>query len=130
VSKRILIVDDDTHIRLLLHRTLEELEGMGVEIHFAEDGLDGLNQTRALQPDLMFLDVMMPHMNGFEVCREVRRDPSLSKTHIVVLTARGQTQPPLDLRYAPHEIMTKPFDPDIIVARAAQVLGVSLDFGF
>jgi two-component system alkaline phosphatase synthesis response regulator PhoP len=130
VSKRILIVDDDTHIRLLLHRTLEEFEALGVEIHFAEDGLDGLTQARTLRPELMFLDVMMPHMNGFEVCREVRRDPELVGTHIVILTARGQTQPPLDVKLGPHELLTKPFDPDQIVARASEVLGIDVDFGF
>lgn len=67
MAKRILIVDDETFIRLLLHRTLEELEMEGVEIHFAEDGLSGLEMARRLRPDLLLLDLMMPGMDGAEV---------------------------------------------------------------
>jgi len=91
MQKHILIVDDDAHIRLLLRRTLEELELEGVQITMAEDGVEGLEKARALKPDLIFLDVMMPRMDGFEMCRAVRRDPELLATHVVILTARGQT---------------------------------------
>jgi two-component system, OmpR family, alkaline phosphatase synthesis response regulator PhoP len=127
VSKRVLIVDDENYIRLLLHRTLEELELEGVEIHFAEDGVAGLEAAQALRPELIFLDVMMPRMDGMEVCRRIRRDPNLLGTHIVVLTARGQP-PEVEPPDAPHEYLTKPFDPDHIVLRAAEVLGIDLDF--
>ncbi len=129
MAKRILIVDDESHIRLLLHRTLEELELEGVEIHFAEDGIGGLSKTRDLKPDLVFLDVMMPGMDGTEVCAAIRRDPQLAGVHIVILTAKGQTGP-MDAQTGPHEFLTKPFDPDQIVTRAAEVLGLDLDFDF
>ncbi len=127
MTKRILIVDDENYIRLLLHRTLEELELEGVEIHFAEDGEAGLAQARALHPDLLLLDVMMPRMNGIDVCRAIRRDPEMVGTHIVILTAKGQA-PDMAPGDGPHEYLTKPFDPDQIVARAAEVLGIDLDF--
>ncbi len=127
MSKRILIIDDENYIRLLLHRTLEELELEGVEIHFAEDGVVGLEKARALRPELMLLDVMMPRMDGLQVCRAVRRDPDLVGTHVVILTAKGQA-PDLAPDEAPHEYLTKPFDPDQIIARAAEVLGIDLDF--
>lgn len=130
MPKRILIVDDDAHIRLLLRRTLEELELEGVLIDVAEDGAEGLEKARALRPDLVFLDVMMPRMNGFDACRAIRQDPALVGTHVVILTARGQTQPAFDLAHGPHEFMTKPFDPDHILERAAEVLAIDVDLGF
>lgn len=130
MQKRILIVDDDAHIRLLLRRTLEELELEGVRIDVAEDGVEGLEKARALHPDLIFLDVMMPRMNGMDMCRAVRQDPTLVGSHVIILTARGQTMPPLDLNYGPHEFLTKPFDPDHIISRAAEVLAIDLDLGF
>lgn len=130
MPKRILIVDDDAHIRLLLRRTLEELELEGVQIEVAEDGMEGLEKARALRPDLVFLDVMMPRMNGMEVCRHIRKDVELVGTHVIILTARGQTQPAFDLTFGPHEFLTKPFDPDHIIARAAEVLSIDIDLGF
>ncbi len=130
MPKRILIVDDDAHIRLLLRRTLEDLEREGVEIHAAEDGVEGLEKCRALLPDLVFLDVMMPRMNGMDCCKAIRKDPDLVAVHVIILTARGQTQPPFDLRFGPHEFLTKPFDPDHIISRAAEVLSIDLDLGF
>ncbi len=130
MKKRILIVDDDAHIRLLLHRTLEELELQGAEIHFAEDGIDGVEKARALRPDLTILDVMMPRMNGIDACREIRTDPELSGVYVIILTARGQTMPPMNPAFGPHEYMTKPFDPDRIVSRAAELLGFEIDMDF
>lgn len=130
MPKRILIVDDDAHIRLLLRRTLEELELEGVLIDVAEDGVEGLEKARALKPDLIFLDVMMPRMNGTDVCKHIRRDPELVGSHVIILTARGQTMPPLEPASGPHEFLTKPFDPDHIISRAAEVLAIDLDLGF
>ena len=127
MTKRILIVDDENFIRLLLRRTLEELEFEGVELLSASDGLEGLSMARDTQPDLIFLDLMMPGMNGEEVCAELRRDPVLKTTHVIILTAKGTaTEFPEGL--GPDEYMTKPFDPDQIVDRAASVLGIELDF--
>lgn len=127
MNKRILIVDDENYIRLLLHRTLEDLEFEGVSIHFAEDGIEGRDMARALKPDLVFLDMMMPGLSGAEVCQIIRRDPELAGTHVIILTAKGQL-PAFPPDAAPHEYMTKPFDPDQIVSRAAAVLDIDLDF--
>lgn len=127
MNKRILIVDDENYIRLLLHRTLEDLEFEGVSIHFAEDGIEGRDMARSLKPDLVFLDMMMPGLSGAEVCTLIRRDPALASTHVIILTAKGQL-PEFPPDAAPHEFMTKPFDPDQIVSRASAVLGIDLDF--
>ena len=68
MSKKILIVDDEVHLRTLLHQTLEELEDEGVELHVATNGEEALAAIQALQPNLVFLDVMMPKLSGFDVC--------------------------------------------------------------
>ena len=127
MTKRILIVDDETYIRHLLRRTLEDLELEGAEIHFAEDGEEGVARAKAIIPDLIIMDLMMPRMDGVAACREIRRDPSLVGAHVIMLTARGQP-PSASAGEGPHEVMTKPFDPDRIVTRAAEVLGFDLDF--
>jgi len=128
VTKKILIVDDEPHILLLLEQTLDLLEDMGVELLRATNGQVALDLIRSESPDLVLLDVMMPVMNGFEVCKAVKADPELSGTFIAILTAKGQE---LD-RATGAEVgadlyLTKPFDPDKVLAKAAEVLGVELD---
>lgn len=128
MSKKILIVDDEAHIRLLLEQTLDSLLDQGVEILTANNGGAALETIRAERPDLVLLDVMMPVMNGFDVCRTVKDDPELEQTFIMLLTAKGQE---LD-RVTGAEVgadlyLTKPFDPDDVLARAAKVLGIDLD---
>ena len=126
MTKRILIVDDENFIRLLLRRTLEELEFEGVELLSASDGIDGLKKAREIRPDLILLDLMMPGLNGEEVCAELRRAPAMTGIYIIILTAKGQATdfaPGL----GPDEYLTKPFDPDHIVDRAASILGIELD---
>jgi len=87
---KILIVDDEPHIRLLLEQALEELEDKGVELLTAENGERALETVKREKPDLVFLDVMMPKMNGFDVCRAVKDDAATKGVFIVMLTAKGQ----------------------------------------
>ena len=128
MTKRVLIVDDENFIRLVLRRTLEEFEFEGVEILQAEDGLKGLESARTVKPDLMFLDLMMPGMDGVEVCTSIKSDPELADIHVVILTAKGQL-PSFPDGTAPDAALTKPFDPDQIVELAQAVLGINLDAG-
>ena len=86
----VLIVDDEQHIRLLIEQTLEPLEDEGVELLTAGDGETALSVIEHHRPDLVFLDVMMPKRNGFEVCRAIKRDLGLQRTFVVMLTAKGQ----------------------------------------
>lgn len=108
-DKKILIVDDEPHVIRLLSFMLKK---EGYEVATAENGELGVNRAREIKPDLMFLDVMMPKMNGHEVCRTVRADPELSDTRIVMLTASGQ-QADRDrgLSLGVDEFVTKPFSP-------------------
>lgn len=128
MSKKVLIVDDEAHIRLLLEQTLDALLDAGVDILTADNGGDALAAIRDERPDLVLLDVMMPVMNGFDVCKAVKADPGLRATFVMMLTAKGQE---LD-RATGAEVgadlyLTKPFDPDDVLARAAEVLGIDLD---
>ncbi|MDP2055623.1 MAG: response regulator, partial [Acidobacteriota bacterium] len=89
MSKKILIVDDEVHLRTLLHQTLEELEDEGIELHVATNGEEALAAIQSLQPDLVFLDVMMPKLSGFDVCERAKKTLNLSNVYIVLLTAMG-----------------------------------------
>ncbi|MDN3204098.1 response regulator transcription factor [Algoriphagus sediminis] len=123
MSLKILIVDDEAHIRMLIEQSLEELEDEGVEFYTAENGEMALEVIKEETPDLIFLDVMMPKLNGMEVCRRVKQEMGLSQIYIVLLTAKGQEsdrQKGLDV--GADIYMTKPFDPELLLEKARDVL--------
>ena len=125
MEHKILIVDDEAHIRMLIEQTLEELEDEGVEFLTAENGEVALEIIQKESPRLVFLDVMMPKMNGMEVCRRVKKELQLENVFIVLLTAKGQE---LD-RQRGQEVgadvyMTKPFDPEVLLNKAKEVLEI------
>jgi DNA-binding response OmpR family regulator len=123
---KILIVDDEPHIRRLLEQTLEELEDHAVEFYFAEHGERALELIGAEEPNLVLLDVMMPRMNGFEVCRTVKQVWGRTDIYIVLLTAKGQEQDrEKGLETGADLYITKPFNPDRILAVAMTVLGLA-----
>lgn len=126
MSKKILIVDDEVHIKMLLEQTLEELEDdFEVELFTASDGEEGLEFIRNEKPDLVFLDIMMPKMNGYEVCRTVMEDDELKQTKIILLTAKGQeVDRKQGLELGAKMYMTKPFDPDEILKVSKEMLGI------
>jgi DNA-binding response OmpR family regulator len=123
---KVLIVDDEPFIRLLLEQTLEELEDDGVELLSTDNGETALDIIRAEIPEMVFLDVMMPKMNGFDVCTVVKNDPRLSQVFVVLLTAKGQEfdkQKGIDV--GADIYMTKPFNPDEVLAKTREILGIS-----
>ncbi len=125
MEQKILIVDDEAHIRMLIEQTLEELEDEEVIFFTADNGEDALRIISEEKPQLVFLDVMMPKMNGMEVCRRVKKELELNEIYIILLTAKGQE---LD-RQKGQEVgadvyMTKPFDPETILNKARAVLGL------
>jgi two-component system alkaline phosphatase synthesis response regulator PhoP len=124
-NKQILIVDDEAFIRVLLKQTLEDLEDMGVDLLLAADGEEGVEIALRRRPDLIFLDVMMPKLNGYEVCRRIKE--VVGEVYIMLLTAKGQAiDKEKGLAAGANEYVTKPFDPDYILERAAEVLGIRL----
>ena len=121
----VLIVDDEHHIRLLIEQTLEELEDEGVELLTAADGEEALGVIEHHRPELIFLDVMMPRRNGYEVCRTVKREWGMADTHVILLTAKGQLDDRTQGLEAGADLyMTKPFDPDELLATARRLLGL------
>jgi two-component system alkaline phosphatase synthesis response regulator PhoP len=121
----VLIADDEQHIRLLIEQTLEELEDAGVELQTASDGETALDIVRNQRPGLVFLDVMMPKLNGFEVCRAIKGDPTLAATTVVMLTAKGQAYDREEgLASGADRYLTKPFDPDELLDVARTALGI------
>jgi len=123
MNKKLLIVDDEPHIRMLIEQTLEDLEDEGVELLLAENGEQALQIIEKEKPNLVFLDVMMPKMNGMEVCQKVKKELNLSEVYIILLTAKGQEvdrQKGLDM--GADKYMTKPFDPDEMLTIAEEIL--------
>jgi two-component system alkaline phosphatase synthesis response regulator PhoP len=119
----VLIVDDEQHIRLLIEQTLEELEDDGVELLTASDGDEALDVVANHHPDLVFLDVMMPKRNGFEVCRAIKDDPATAGTTVILLTAKGQAYDrEQGMDAGADQYLTKPFDPDDLLQRARDAL--------
>lgn len=122
---KILIVDDEPHIRLLLEQTLEEFEEGGVELLFADNGETAITIIKDEKPELVFLDVMMPKMNGFDVCKAVKNDLNMKDVYIIMLTAKGQEFDKKKGQEVGTDIyMTKPFNPDEIVRKVKEVLGL------
>jgi two-component system, OmpR family, alkaline phosphatase synthesis response regulator PhoP len=105
----ILIADDELHILELVSVTLE---GDGVQVISATDGLEALNLAQRLCPDVILLDVHMPGLDGFEVCRRLRQDPRLTGTNIIMLTAAAQdADAARGLAAGADHYLTKPFSP-------------------
>lgn len=123
---KILIADDEALMRMLIAQTLEDLEERGVELLTAVNGEEALQMVRAENPQLVFLDVMMPKMNGFEVCEAIKGAAQTAGTHVVLLTAKGQDADHQRGKRAGADVyMTKPFDPDELVNLAETVLGLA-----
>ena len=123
MEPKILIVDDEAHVRLLIEQALEDLEDEGVELLLATNGEEALEIIQAERPQLVFLDVMMPKLNGFDVCHTVKHELGLHDVYIVMLTSKGQEYD----RQKGHEVgadtyITKPFDPDELLEMAEQDL--------
>ena len=125
MDSKLLIVDDEAHIRMLLEQTLEDLEDEGVEIFTASNGEEALETIKAEKPKLVFLDVMMPKINGFDVCHTVKNELGMSDVYIVMLTAKGQEYDKQKGSDVGADLyMTKPFDPDEILEKAKEILGL------
>ena len=110
---------------MLIEQTLEDLEDEGVELLFADNGADALRIIQEERPDLVFLDVMMPKMNGMEVCQKVKKELKITDTYIILLTAKGQeVDRQKGLEMGANKYMTKPFDPDEMLSIAEEILNL------
>ncbi|MEW6367770.1 MAG: response regulator [Acidobacteriota bacterium] len=107
--KKVLVCDDEPYI---LESVSYVARKVGCEVYTAEDGVEALDVARAQRPDLIVLDLMMPGKTGFQVCRELREDPELKGSYVIILTARGQESDQEEaLKAGADEYLTKPFSP-------------------
>jgi len=117
LGKKVLIIDDD--IDSLRLSSLQFTEA-GAIVYTARDGLEGISKLHSLQPDLIVLDVMMPGVSGFDVCKQIRK---ISNVPVIMLTALGQESNVLHgLDVGADDYLPKPFSPDILLARAKAVM--------
>jgi len=122
MTKRILIVDDEPNIVISLEFLMRR-EGFEAEI--AVDGEAALEAVARTKPDLVVLDVMLPRLDGFEVCRRIRADPDSRSVKVLMLTARGrETEVARGLALGADAYVTKPFSTRDVVAQIRRLLGV------
>ena len=117
MKTRILVIDDDVHISELLKLYLEKED---YEVEVAHDGGEGLEKFKSFEPKLVLLDIMLPVMDGWQVCREIRR---INNTPIIMLTAKGETfDKVLGLELGADDYIVKPFEPKELIARVKAIL--------
>ncbi len=120
MPSRVLIVEDEPDIRALV---VHHLKREGYQVSAASNGEDALRQVQAAPPDLVLLDLMMPAMDGLEVCRRLRQDPATASLPIVMLTAKGdEVDRVLGLEIGADDYVVKPFSPKELLARVRAVL--------
>ena len=118
--KRILIVDDEKDLVSLvaLHMRMA-----GYEVFVANDGWTAIDVCRENKPDLIILDLMLPKLSGWEVCRRLREDESIKDTAVLMLSARGETDDKVrGFGVGADDYVTKPFSPKELVARVKRLL--------
>lgn len=118
--KKILVVDDEKSIRELVSATLE---GANYKIYEAADGEEALNLAREEKPDLVLLDVAMPEMDGFEVCKALKSHPETNSIYIIMLTGHIQEEYKQKGNEAgANDYFTKPFSPLALIKKIEEVL--------
>ena len=121
MTKKILIVDDEEDIAFSLAR---RLTANGYEAICAEDGCEGLRRAQTENPDLIILDLMLPKMDGFKVCRLLKFDDRYKRIPIIMLSARSQQEDITQGKETGAEAyMTKPFDAGALLEKISQLLG-------
>ena len=117
--KKILIADDNENIREALTYLLEDA---GYTVSLAKDGAEALRKVREVSPDILFLDIMMPEINGYDVCRAIKNDPDL-KIYVIMLTAKGQAdEQERGKAVGADEYVVKPFSPMEILSKIKNIL--------
>ncbi|UCF62331.1 MAG: response regulator [Anaerolineaceae bacterium] len=127
MNRKILIVDDEKRTLMLMERTLRDLEDEHeeVEILTASNGEEALETIKADKPAIVFLDIMMPIIDGFDVCNIVKNELGMDDVYIVMLTAKGQeVDRQRSVEVGADLYLTKPFDPDKVFSIAREALGL------
>ncbi|MCU1593400.1 MAG: DNA-binding response regulator [Frankiales bacterium] len=119
-ATRVLVVEDDPSVRGLLHTLLS---AEGYDVVTASDGLAGLVKAAATKPALMLLDLMMPDLGGARVLEEIRDDPELSETPVIVVTGKIDAVPGMREVLGDDHVFVKPFAVAELLARVAEITG-------
>jgi two-component system, OmpR family, phosphate regulon response regulator PhoB len=119
-KKKILVVDDEPDVTELV---AYHLRAKGFHVETLNDATSSINRARAYQPDLIILDIMMPHLSGIQICRILRADPKLAKAPIIFLTAKAEPQDRIEgLESGADDYLGKPFSPKELVLRVESIL--------
>uniref|UniRef100_A0A7C3RK19 Response regulator transcription factor n=1 Tax=Dictyoglomus thermophilum TaxID=14 RepID=A0A7C3RK19_DICTH len=119
--KKILIVEDEENVRSLIRETLDFLKKY--EIHEAGTGREALEKIREVQPDLVILDIMLPDIDGYSICEQIKGDPSMN-TMVLMLTARSsELDKKVGYSMGADEYMTKPFGLADLISKVELLLG-------
>ena len=119
-QKRILVADDNDNIREAL---VFLLEGEGYKLSIAKDGAEAFEAVKEVRPDLLLLDIMMPKMNGYDVCHAIKNDPELMTIYVIMLTAKGQiAEQERGKAVGADEYIVKPFSPRELVIKIKNIL--------
>jgi CheY-like chemotaxis protein len=120
-KKKILLVDDSNTV-LMLHRMM--LDERTYELHFARNGKEACDKAASEKPDLIFMDVVMPQMNGFDACKTLRARDETRSTPIIMVTTRGEPQNvELGYQVGCTEYITKPFNSIELLSKLKNYLG-------
>lgn len=120
---KILVCDDEPHI---VHVVATKLRNAGFEVSTAGDGEEGFETAKAIIPSLIITDYQMPYLSGLELCAKLRGEPSTAGIPAVMLSARGFSLMPDDLRDTNiRKVLPKPFSPRELLATVQQVLGIT-----
>lgn len=120
MAKRILVVDDEVRVLAVIQ---QRLESAGYEVVTAMDGTEGYAKARSVKPDLIILDLILPNLNGYQVCSLLKRDSTYKWIPIVMLTARSQEKDIEEgMKVGADAYMTKPFDHVALLDQIARLL--------
>jgi len=121
MSKKILIVEDDPSFSRAINTIIQK---EGYDVITATNGMTGLRMAQGEKPDLLILDVMLPGVDGFEICNRLRRDPPTATLPIIMLSAKGQdADKTMGLKVGANEYLTKPVDRALLLEKITSLLG-------
>lgn len=118
--KKILIVDDEPNIVISLEFLMQQ---SGYEVAIARNGEEALEKIASFEPDLVLLDIMLPLLNGFEVCQRIRENPRWSRTKVIMLSAKGrEIDVSKGIALGADAYVTKPFSTKDLISQVQQLL--------
>lgn len=119
-KKRILLVDDEEDLRKMLKF---RLEAVNYDVSEAADGQEGLDKARSLNPDLIILDLMLPKIDGFKICRMLKFDEKYKHIPVIMFTARAQEKDKkIGKEMGADAYITKPFEPGVLLGKIKELL--------